>query len=162
MILIRERRVGSARFWTGEGGTVPDPVFVTAEETSVFPRELDRALPLIERGCGAWLYDVGGNPILDAVSGGAMVTSLGHGVEEIIKAYDQARRISFLYNQQFTTPPQEELAKRLMEKAPSGFTRVHFTSGGAEANETALRLLRAHHVEGGMWCWSGKYGSNGW
>lgn len=126
-----------------------DQAFVRSDDTHVFLRELDRAMPLIERARGAWLYDAGGHEILDAVSGGAMVTSLGHGVEEIIEAYDQARDISFLYNQQFTTPPQEELAKELMEIAPPGFTRVHFTSGGAEANETALRLLRAYHVENG-------------
>ena len=126
-----------------------DLAFVRSDTTSVFPRELDRAMPLIERARGAWLYDVDGNEILDAVSGGAMVASLGHGVEEIIEAYDQARSIAFLYNQQFTTPSQEELAKELMEVAPPGFTRVHFTSGGAEANETALRLLRAYHVENG-------------
>jgi len=126
-----------------------DAAFVRADETSVFPRELDRPMPLIERARGAWLYDVEGSAILDAVSGGAMVTSLGHGVEEIIEAYDQAKNVSFLYNQQFTTPPQEELARKLMELAPPGFTRVHFTSGGAEANETALRLLRAYHVENG-------------
>jgi adenosylmethionine-8-amino-7-oxononanoate aminotransferase len=78
-----------------------------------------------------------------------MVASLGHGVEEIIEAYDQAKKVSFLYNQQFTTPPQEELAKKLMEITPPSFSRVHFTSGGAEANETALRLLRSYHVENG-------------
>lgn len=126
-----------------------DSAFVRSDETNVFPRELDRPMPLIERGRGAWLYDVEGNTILDAVSGGAMVASLGHGVEEIIEAYSQAKSISFLYNQQFTTPPQEQLAKELMKVAPPGFTRVHFTSGGAEANETALRLLRAYHVESG-------------
>jgi len=126
-----------------------DPAFIRSDETNVFPRELDRPMPLIERARGAWLYDVDGNGYLDAVSGGAMVTSLGHGVEEIIESYNQAKNISFLYNQQFTTPPQEELAKELMEIAPPSFTRVHFTSGGAEANETALRLLRAYHVENG-------------
>jgi adenosylmethionine-8-amino-7-oxononanoate aminotransferase len=126
-----------------------DPAFVRSDETSVFPRELDRPIPLIERARGAWLYDVEGNEILDAVSGGAMVASLGHGVKEIIEAYDQAKKVSFLYNQQFTTPPQEELAKKLMEITPPSFSRVHFTSGGAEANETALRLLRAYHVENG-------------
>jgi adenosylmethionine-8-amino-7-oxononanoate aminotransferase len=110
---------------------------------------LDRPIPLIECARGAWLYDVEGNEILDAVSGGAMVASLGHGVEEIIEAYDQAKKVSFLYNQQFTTPPQEELAKKLMEITPPSFSRVHFTSGGAEANETALRLLRSYHVENG-------------
>ncbi|HEY7561275.1 MAG TPA: aminotransferase class III-fold pyridoxal phosphate-dependent enzyme [Gaiellaceae bacterium] len=127
-----------------------DPVVVREGETSVFPRELDRPYPLIEKAEGVWLYDREGNAYLDAVGGGAMVTSVGHGVPELIEAArEQARRVSFLYNQQFTTPPQEELARELCEVAPEGFTRVHFVTGGAEANETAVRMARSYHVERG-------------
>ncbi len=127
-----------------------EPVQVRCDETRVFPRELDRLYPVIDRAEGVWLYDAAGNAILDGAGGGAMVTSLGHGVPEIIQAaYEQARRISFLYNQQFTSAPQEALAEELTSVAPKGFTRVHFVSGGTEANETALRLARSYHVERG-------------
>lgn len=127
-----------------------DPVVVREGETSVFPRELDRPYPLIERAEGVWLYDREENAYLDAVGGGAMVTSVGHGVPELIEAArKQATRVSFLYNQQFTTPPQEELARELCDLAPEGFTRVHFVTGGAEANETAVRMARSYHVERG-------------
>ncbi len=79
-----------------------------------------------------------------------MVTSVGHGVPELVEAArDQAAKVSFLYNQQFTTAPQEELARELLTLAPEGFTRVHFVTGGAEANETAVRLARSYHVERG-------------
>jgi adenosylmethionine-8-amino-7-oxononanoate aminotransferase len=86
-----------------------DRTFVTADDTSVFVRELDRSYPLISRGKGVWLYDEGGNAYLDGVSGGAMVTSLGHGaVPNILKAVvDQTEAISFLYNVHATTPAQE-------------------------------------------------------
>src|SRR3990170_8629935 len=124
--------------------------FVRADGTRVFVRELDRAYPLIERAEGVWLYDGNGTAYLDAVGGGAMVASLGQGVAEIVEAArEQALRVSFLYNQQFTTPPQEKLAAELIELAPPGFARVHFCSGGAEANETAVRLARSYHVERG-------------
>ena len=124
--------------------------FVRADDTRVFVRELDRAYPLIERAEGVWLYDGNGTAYLDAVGGGAMVASLGQGVAEIVEAArEQALRVSFLYNQQFTTPPQEKLATELIELAPPGFARVHFCSGGAEANETAVRLARSYHVERG-------------
>jgi adenosylmethionine-8-amino-7-oxononanoate aminotransferase len=127
-----------------------EPVFVREPETSVFLRELDRPYPLIERAEGVWLYDPAGNAYLDAVGGGAMVTSVGHGVPELVgAAREQATRVSFLYNQQFTTSPQEELARELLALAPDGFTRVHFVTGGAEANETAVRLARSYHVERG-------------
>jgi adenosylmethionine-8-amino-7-oxononanoate aminotransferase len=127
-----------------------DPVFVDAAETRVFVRELDRRYPLIVRGEGVWLYDAGGTAYLDAVSGGAMVTSLGHGRSPAIAAAAaQAEQVSFIYNQQFTSPAQEGLADELLAHAPEGFERVHFVSGGAEANETALRLVRSYHVERG-------------
>lgn len=126
------------------------PVFVREHETSVLVRELDRPYPLIERAEGVWLHDPGGTTYLDAVGGGAMVATVGHGVPELIEAARaQAARVSFLYNQQFTTSPQEELARELLGLAPEGFTRVHFVTGGAEANETAVRLARSYHVERG-------------
>ena len=123
---------------------------ITTDETNIFPRELDRAYPLIVKAAGVRLWDSDGAEYLDAISGGAMVTSLGHGVEEIIAAAAaQAREVSYLYSQQFTSPAQEELATVLSELAPPGFTRVHFVTGGAEANETALRMARSYHVERG-------------
>lgn len=127
-----------------------EPVYVRAADTRVFVRELDRPYPLIVRGEGVWLYDRDGTAYLDAVSGGAMVTSLGHGPNPAIAAAaEQAEQIAFIYNQQFTSPAQEALADELLAHAPAGFARVHFVSGGAEANETALRLLRSYHVERG-------------
>ena len=127
-----------------------EPVFVREHETRVFVRELDRTYPLIDRAEGVWLYDAAGTAYLDAVGGGAMVTSVGHGVPELVEAArEQAARVSFLYNQQFTTAPQEELARELLELAPEGFARAHFVTGGAEANETAVRLARSYHVERG-------------
>jgi adenosylmethionine-8-amino-7-oxononanoate aminotransferase len=133
-----------------EEAAMPEPVFVRAGATSVFVRELDRPYPLIVKGEGVWLEDAGGTRYLDAVSGGAMVTSLGHGPNPAIAAAaEQAEAISFIYNQQFTSPAQEALAEELTRLAPAGFDRVHFVTGGAEANETALRLARAYHVERG-------------
>jgi 4-aminobutyrate aminotransferase-like enzyme len=64
---------------------------VRSDETAVFPRELDKAYPLIERAEGVWLYDAAGNAILDAVGGGAMVTSLGHGVPELVRPHGSRR-----------------------------------------------------------------------
>jgi adenosylmethionine-8-amino-7-oxononanoate aminotransferase len=129
---------------------VAERSLITSSETNVFPRELDRAYPLIVKARGVHLWDAAGNEYLDAISGGAMVTSLGHGLDELVDvAADQAREVSYLYSQQFTSPPQEELATQLCELAPPEFTRVHFTAGGAEANETALRLARSYHVERG-------------
>ncbi len=130
-------------------GDLIDPALVHAEGSAVFHRELNRGYPLIDRGEGMWLIDAEGNRYLDAVGGGAMVSSIGAGIAEIAgAAHRQLERIGFLYNQQFTSAAQETLARELIALAP-GFARVHFASGGAEANETLLRLARAYHVERG-------------
>ncbi len=123
---------------------------VRAEETNVFPRFLDLAYPSIERGKGVWLETVGGQRILDACSGGAMVACLGHGLTEIAAAAaSQAEQISYFYNHHFTTRPQEDLADRVVELIPE-MARVKFATGGSEANETAVRLARSYHVDRGQ------------
>jgi adenosylmethionine-8-amino-7-oxononanoate aminotransferase len=124
---------------------------ITAEQTNVFPRLLDLAYPNIERGDGVWLYTDDGLQVLDACSGGAMVACLGHGATEIVEAaHAQAERISYVYNHHFTNEPQERLAERLLEIAAPEMARVRFVSGGSEANETALRLVRQYHVDCGQ------------
>ena len=50
------------------------------------------------------------------VSGGAMVTCLGHAVPELAAAAaEQAQRIAYFYNHHFTSEPQERLADRVLE-----------------------------------------------
>jgi adenosylmethionine-8-amino-7-oxononanoate aminotransferase len=123
---------------------------VRADQTAVFPRFLDLAYPNIERGEGVRLYLTDGRELLDGCSGGAMVTCLGHGERTIVDvAAAQAGRISYVYNHHFTNDAQERLAARLLETAAPEFARVRFVSGGSEANETALRLVRQYHVERG-------------
>jgi len=129
---------------------VSERAFVDNEATHVFVRELDRRYPLIVRGEGVWLEDAAGHRYLDAVSGGSMTATLGAGVREIVDAAArQAYELSYLYNQQFSSPAQERLAAELVGVAPAGLDRVHFVTGGAEANETALRLAYHYHVERG-------------
>lgn len=121
---------------------------IRSDETSVLARFLDLDYPSIERGEGVWLTTTDGRRVLDACSGGAMVTCLGHGVPELIEAAaEQAERISYFYNHHFTSEPQERLAERLVRVAAPEMARVRLVSGGSEANETALQLARLYHVE---------------
>jgi adenosylmethionine-8-amino-7-oxononanoate aminotransferase len=118
--------------------------------SAVFARTLGADYPSIERGAGVWLHDTDGRTLLDACGGGAMVSVLGHGVPEVVEAAAaQAERITYAYNHHFTNDRQEELARRLLDLAAPEMARVRFTSGGSEANETALRLARAYHHERG-------------
>jgi hypothetical protein len=124
---------------------------IGAEATNVLPRFLDLSYPVVERGEGVWLTTSDGRRILDASSGGAMVASLGHGVPEIVAAWqEQAERIAYFYNHHFTSEPQERLAERLLETVAPEMARVRLVSGGSEANETALQLARLYHVERGQ------------
>ena len=124
---------------------------IKSEQTSVFPRFLDLGYPNVESGKGVWLETTDGRRILDACSGGAMVACLGHGVPEIVSAAaEQAARISYFYNHHFTSRPQESLADRVIEVVAPEMARMKLGSGGSEANETAVRLARAYHVDRGQ------------
>lgn len=126
------------------------PSTVSAQETHVFERLLDLDYPNIVRGEGVRLYTGDGREVLDGCSGGAMVAALGHGREEIIAAAAaQAQRIPYVYDHHFTNERKERLAQRLLEVAAPEMARVRFSSGGAEANETALRLVRSYHFDRG-------------
>lgn len=123
---------------------------ITSDQTSVLPRLLDLGYPNVVRGEGVRLYTDDGFEVLDGCSGGAMVACLGHGATEIVEAARaQAGRISYVYNHHFTNEPQERLAAELIELAAPEMARVRFVSGGSEANETALRLVRQYHVDRG-------------
>jgi adenosylmethionine-8-amino-7-oxononanoate aminotransferase len=116
--------------------------------TRVLQLELGRRMPVVVRGEGAWIEDDAGRRYLDAMSGGSMAATLGHGRRDIIAAARaQAETLPFVHNERLTNPAQEELARALIEVAPEGFTRARFTTSGADANEMAIQLARSYHVE---------------
>jgi len=123
---------------------------VDSGETRVLPLELDRRYPVVVRGEGVWVEDEAGRRYLDAMSGGSMAATLGHGRRDIIDAARaQAERLAYVHNERLTNPAQERLAQELIEVAPEGFTRVRFVASGSDANEMALQLARSYHVERG-------------
>jgi adenosylmethionine-8-amino-7-oxononanoate aminotransferase len=119
----------------------------------LFPRNFRKTFPIAVRGEGSWLISSDGTRFLDA-SGQAAVVSIGHGVAEIGRAMaEQSSQVAFAHTTQFHSAPAEKLAARLLELAPSNFRnggRVYFTSGGSEASETAIKLVRQYHLEKGQ------------
>ncbi len=123
---------------------------VDISATRVIPPVFSQRYPVVVRGEGSTVWDTAGRRYLDAMSGGSMAATLGHGRRDLVDAARrQASILSYVHNERLTNPAQEALARELATVAPPGFTRVRFVTGGAEANETAIRLARAYHVERG-------------
>ena len=120
--------------------------------SGLFPRNFKKNFSVASRGEGCWIIAEDGRRFLDA-SGQAAVVSIGHGVSEIGRAMaEQSSQIAFAHSSQFHTGPAEKLAGRLLAMAPPNFRnggRVYFTSGGSEATETAIKLVRQYCLEAG-------------
>jgi adenosylmethionine-8-amino-7-oxononanoate aminotransferase len=113
----------------------------------VFHRQTGHGYPVAAYGEGAYIVDAAGKRYLDA-SGGAAVSCLGHSHPAVIAAIkEQLDRIPFAHSAFFTTETSEALADHLIARAPEGLSRVHYVSGGSEANETALKLARQYFLE---------------
>lgn len=123
---------------------------IDSSRSRVLPLEFGRSYPVIVRGDGVWVEDEAGRRYLDAMSGGSMAATLGHGRRDIIAAARaQAERLAYVHNERLTNPAQERLARELVEVAPEGFTRARFVTSGSDANEMAIQLARSYHVERG-------------
>ncbi len=102
----------------------------------------------LDRAEGSYLWDPEGYRYLDGVSA-LEAAILGNGDEETIETMAaQARELAFLDLFRFAAPVQVELATELTAAAP-GMQYAHFTPGGAEADEVAMKLARQyHHMRG--------------
>lgn len=116
---------------------------------AVFHRDLNKSYPIIDRGEGSYLIDIDGRKYLDA-SSGAVAANLGHSNPEIAEAiYEQAIKVGFVHSMRFETEVLHELSARIVSMAPENLDRVYYTSGGSEANESALKLARQIHRDKG-------------
>ena len=99
------------------------------------------------RGEGVWLWDETGRRYLDALSGIA-VCGLGHAHPAVARAVsDQANELVHTSNL-YRIAVQERLAERLC--AVANMERVFFCNSGAEANEAAIKIARAHGSRRGI------------
>lgn len=102
--------------------------------------EGDSPLTVIERGEGAYVWDSEGRRYLDGLAG-LFVVQAGHGRREIAEvAASQAEKLGYFPLWSYAHPSAIELAARLADLAPGDLSRVFFTTGGAEAVESAWKL----------------------
>ena len=100
---------------------------------------------VIRAGSRCTVVDECGRELLDALAG-LWCVNAGYGREEIVEAAAaQMRRLAFypsFFNS--TTEPAIRLAARLAPLAPPRLNRTIFSNSGSEANETAMKLIRAY------------------
>ncbi len=94
-------------------------------------------------GQGIWLTTVEGRRYIDGLAGLWNVL-IGHGNKKLAKAArKQIKKLAFFSNYTgMSNVPAVELAERLAGFAYSQLNMTFFTSGGAEANETAFKTAR--------------------
>ena len=107
---------------------------------AVFTRDIHHRYPTAMKAEGMYIYDDEGKTYLD-MCGGAAVSCLGHGHPDVLAAlHQQLNNLAFAHTSFFTNAPQEKLAMMISERFGEPDARVYFTSGGSEANETAIKV----------------------
>ena len=100
--------------------------------------------PLVfSRADGVHLWDTDGKQYIDAAAG-LWNVNVGHGRAALADAARQ-QILDLDYAPTFfglATPPAIELAAKLAEMYPGPINHFQFTSGGAESNETAIKIAR--------------------
>lgn len=101
---------------------------------------------VIAKGKDCQLWDVDGREYFDAV-GGMWCTNIGLGRREMANAIaEQVEKLAFSNSfVDMTNGPSALLAAKLAELAPGDLNRVHFTTGGSTAVDTAVRMVSYYH-----------------
>lgn len=103
---------------------------------------------LLVRGEGCWVWDADGKRYLDFLAGIA-VNALGHAHPALVDAVTHQIGTLAHVSNYFASPPQIELAERLIRLSGAGVQgRVFFGNSGAEAIEAAFKLARLNGGEG--------------
>ncbi|KAK1705323.1 hypothetical protein CaCOL14_011708 [Colletotrichum acutatum] len=119
-------------------------------EGRLMHRSLIQHPSMVESASGIYLNLASGKRVIDAC-GGAAVALIGHANEEVCQAIsDQARKVSYVHTQAYTTQPAEELADLILDGNSHGLEKAFFVCSGSEAVESALKLARQYHFENGQ------------
>jgi len=92
-------------------------------------------------GEGATFWDYAGNRYLD-FSSQLVNLNLGHQHPDLVAAIQRQAGELATIQPAMANDVRGELARRIVEVAPEGMSKVFFTNGGADANENAVRMAR--------------------
>ena len=122
---------------------------VSTKSSNLFSLDLSRDYPTLVRGENVYVYDDQGKQYLDAIAGIAVV-AIGYGRERVAKAIaDQALKLPFVASNLFSNQPAKDLAQFVARFMPGDCDSIHFTSGGSEAVEAAIKICRQYQYERG-------------
>ncbi len=98
---------------------------------------------ILVEGQGIYVKDLEGRQFIDGLSG-LWNVNIGHGRTEIGDAVrEQIDKLAFAPSFfGFSNLPSIALARKLVDMTPPHLTRVFYTSGGSETNESALKIAR--------------------
>jgi adenosylmethionine-8-amino-7-oxononanoate aminotransferase len=112
----------------------------------VFQRVSGGDLPAAVRAEGCTVWDASGQAYLDA-AGGAIVVNVGHGRQSVVDAMErQARAFTYVHGTSFTNEPLETYARAVGPRLPVADPAIYPVSGGSEAIESCLKLVRSYHL----------------
>ncbi|MDF1715257.1 MAG: aspartate aminotransferase family protein [Antarcticimicrobium sp.] len=100
---------------------------------------------VITRATGVYLTDSEGIEILDGMAG-LWCVNIGYGRDELAEVAARQMHELPYYNTFFQTThvPAIALAAKIAELAPGDLNHVFFASGGSEANDTNIRMVRTY------------------
>jgi putrescine---pyruvate transaminase len=110
---------------------------------------------VICKASGVEVTDSNGKTYLDAI-GGMWCVTVGYGRRELIDAMaaQAARMPYFTPFGDISSEPASELAAILATLSPSDLNRMHFTTCGSTATDSAVRIAQLYHANRGQ---PGKY-----
>jgi len=137
--ILTKHRALAAKEWT------PDEILSATRKHTLFSwGASDAIVPIqVKKGEGVYFYDTNGKKYLDFNSQ-AMCSNLGHTVPPSVVAAinKQLNEIAYSYPCQTVVPVKAKLSSLLADLLPGDLNTFFFTAGGAESNETAIRMAR--------------------
>jgi adenosylmethionine-8-amino-7-oxononanoate aminotransferase len=101
-------------------------------------------IPIITRAEGHHFWDINGKKYFDGISS-LFAVNVGHGRERLAEAAaKQMKKLDYFPIWSHAHAPAIELSERILSYAPKNLSRVFFTTGGGEANETAWKVAKQY------------------